>query len=127
MAIISVSLDEEIIEEAARIQKRMGFSGRSELIRSALRAFITQAERSEKMRGEIDAVLTVIHTEHGGTEVSSIAHSYERIIRTHLHNHLKDGKCLEIFILKGDARAARGLYEALTASRKVELCELAPF
>ena len=49
MAIISVSLKDDFLEEVNVIQKELGFSGRSELIRAGLRMIIADNKDKKKL------------------------------------------------------------------------------
>jgi CopG family transcriptional regulator, nickel-responsive regulator len=42
LAIVSISLNEDIIAEMDKIQKSLGFSGRSELIRASIRSLFAE-------------------------------------------------------------------------------------
>ncbi len=122
--IISISVNEDIRRELDDLQKSMGFSGRSEAIRAAVRVMAAEQKDRAKLKGECDAVLLVIHKDEGGDEVSEIRHEFSGIIKTQVHNHLKNHKCLEIFVLGGDASKVRKMTELLQSAKSVELAKL---
>jgi CopG family nickel-responsive transcriptional regulator len=103
MSIISVSLNEEIIEEMNRLQKELGLSGKSELVRAGIRMLSTDIIGKEKMKGIVSCILTVTHEEKDEETVTTIKHKFENIVRTHVHCKLKGEKCLELFLIEGDA------------------------
>ncbi|MEM4253052.1 MAG: ribbon-helix-helix domain-containing protein, partial [Candidatus Nitrosotenuis sp.] len=45
MAIVSISLNEEILAEIDKLQKGLGFSGRSEVIRAGIRTFVSEEKQ----------------------------------------------------------------------------------
>ena len=45
MPIVSISLNDEILSELDRIQKTMGFSGRSEIIRAGIRNLVAEEKQ----------------------------------------------------------------------------------
>jgi CopG family nickel-responsive transcriptional regulator len=45
-------------------------------------------------------VLLLIHAQHVEDAVTAIKHEFEDIIHTQIHNHLREDKCLEVFILE---------------------------
>lgn len=122
--IISISLSDDVLALLGKLQADLGFSGRSETIRAALRLLAAEQKSRKRLKGVCDAVLLVIHKEDRSEEVSEIRHKYSSIIKTHIHNHLESHKCLEIFVLKGEAPKVAKMTEDLQASRSVELAKL---
>ena len=45
MPIVSISLNDEILAELDKLQKSMGFSGRSEAIRAGIRSFVSDEKQ----------------------------------------------------------------------------------
>lgn len=103
LSIVSVSLGEDVIQEMARLQKDLGLSGRSELVRAAVRMLSTDMLDKERMRGTVSCVLTVTHDERDEGSVTKIKHRFEDVIKTHLHCKLRGDVCLEIFVAEGPA------------------------
>ena len=122
--IISISMNDKILKDVDRLQKEMGFSGRSETIRAGLRMLISDKKEKSKLRGTVDAVLLVIHEDRISGEVSALRHKYEDLVKTQVHNHLESHKCLEIFILKGDAGSIKKLAEDFQTNRKIDFAKL---
>jgi len=122
--IISVSLSESLLEEVSRIQREMGFSGRSEVIRAGLRRLIAERRELERLSGRINSILLVVHEREDEDVVNRIKHEFDDIINTQLHSHLKREKCLEIFILDGDAERIREIVECFETCGKMEYVKL---
>ena len=122
--IISVSLSENLLEEVSRIQREMGFSGRSEVIRAGLRRLIAERRELERLSGRINSILLVVHEREDEDIVNRIKHEFDDIINTQLHSHLKRNKCLEIFILDGDAERIREIVECFETCGKMEYVNL---
>ena len=125
--IISMSLNETLLKEIDSITKSMGFSGRSEAIRAGMRSLVLEHKQQVKLHGVIDASLLLVHNEQYSGEVSLIRHNYLDIIKTQIHNHLENHKCLEIFVLKGDAKKIVGLLNEFETTKKIEFVKLIPF
>ena len=103
MTIISVSLNEQNVQDLDLIQKELGFSGRSEAVRTALRMLVAERNERKKMVGHVDGVLVVV-TEKGSSEnIDEIYHSHQDIIRTHIHNHIGENRCMNLLIISGEA------------------------
>ncbi len=124
MSIISISLNEKILKEMDRLKEDLGFSGRSEVIRAACRALLSENREREALSGSLNSMIVVVHDQKAEGAVTEIKHDFEDIISTQIHNNLKGGKCLEVFILEGKAERIRQLAKLLQASRKVDYAKL---
>jgi CopG family transcriptional regulator, nickel-responsive regulator len=103
MPIISISLNPEILSELDRLQKIMGFSGRSEAIRAGIRTFVSEEKQKLELTGNIHAILLVVHNDEFDHIVSGIKHNFEDLITTHLHSKIEGEKCMELFVINGDS------------------------
>ena len=124
MPIISVSIDAETLAELSAIEKSLGFSGRSEAIRAGVRSLIAENNSAEKLSGKVKAVLLLVHDEKSESSATELKHSFEDVIGTQIHSHLKGDKCLEVFILDGEAGRIRELYKKAQATKKIEYAKL---
>ena len=102
MPIVSISLNEEILTELDRLQKSMGFSGRSEAIRAGIRSFVSEEKQKSDLSGNIHAILLVVHNDNFDHIVSGITHNFEDLITTHLHSKIEKENCMELFVIDGD-------------------------
>src|SRR5574338_1329843 len=103
MPIVSISLNDEILSEIDKLQKSMGFSGRSEIISAGIRNLIEEEKQRSNLSGLIHAILMIIHDEESEQIVTGIKHNHEELIGTHLHSKIEGNKCMELFLLHGDA------------------------
>ncbi|MBI2183810.1 MAG: CopG family ribbon-helix-helix protein [Thaumarchaeota archaeon] len=124
MPIVSISLNEEILGEIDNARRTLGFSGRSELIRSAVRSFLTESKNIANASGRLNAILLATHDQKAEDIVTKIKHSFDDTIVTHMHSKLENGKCLETFTLLGDAERIDMMFRALQVSRKVDYVKL---
>lgn len=113
-----------MLEEIDRIQKELGFSGRSEVIRAGARMLIADAKEKEKLLGSITSILLLIHNQEVEDAVTRIKHDFEDITSTQVHSHLGGGKCLEIFVLDGDAERIKTFVELFQVSGKMDYVKL---
>ena len=63
MTIVSISLNEEILGKINKLQKILGFSGRSEIVRAGIRNLLAEEKERQDLTGLLQAVLLVIHDE----------------------------------------------------------------
>ena len=124
MTIISISLNENILKDIEKIQNDYGYSGRSEVIRAGVRLLISESKDTEKLYGEINSILIVIHNHDSESVVSEIKHDFKDITKTQLHSHFEKEKCLEIFVLQGKAERIREMYRLLNTNKKMDIVKL---
>ena len=56
--------------------------------------------------------------------VASGDHEFEDIINTQIHSHMKEGKCLETFLIQGKADRVKYLLNLFQTSDKMEYVKL---
>jgi CopG family nickel-responsive transcriptional regulator len=124
VTIVSVSLSEELLDDLNKLQKRLGFTGRSEIIRASVRTMISEEKKKEDLIGDIHALFLVTHDEKSDDEINEMRHTYDKLITTHLHNKIDRDRCLEIFVLKGNANQIRGMNKMFQSNRKMDNVKL---
>jgi len=127
MAIISISLNDKLLAEIDDLIEDMGFSGRSDVIRSAARALIDENKSKKSIEGPVNALLFLIHSQKVEGEVTNIKHAFEDIINTQIHSHLKEENCLEIFILEGEGSRIKDFTRRFRNSGKMDHLKLIVF
>jgi len=120
MTIVTISLNNEILSEMERLQKAMGFSARSEIIRAGIRGLISEEKQRMSLSGLIHAILMVIHDKASEEIVTAIKHNHEDLIGMHLHNKIQENKCMELFLLHGDAEKIGIMTKDFKINRKME-------
>jgi CopG family nickel-responsive transcriptional regulator len=124
MTIISASLNENILRDIEKIQNDYGYSGRSEVIRAGVRLLILESKDTEKLFGEINSILIVIHHHDSENSVSDIKHDFKDITKTQIHSHFEKEKCLEIFVLQGKADRIKEMYRLFNTNKKMDIVKL---
>ena len=124
MPIVSISLNDEILSEIDKLQKSMGFSGRSEIIRAGIRNLIAEEKQRSNLSGLIHAILMVIHNEESEQVVTGIKHNHEELIGTHLHSKIEGNKCMELFLLHGESDKVDGMTKDFKTNRKMDHVKL---
>src|SRR5438093_10530380 len=120
MPIVSISLNEDILSEIDRMQKTMGFSGRSEIIRAGIRNLISEEKQRGSLSGFIHAILMIIHDEDSEQIVTGIKHNYEDLIGTHLHSKVDGNRCTELSLLNANAAKISTMPKDFRTTRKME-------
>ena len=124
MTIVSISLNGEILGEVDKLQSALGFSGRSEIIRAGIRNLLAEERERQDLTGLLHALLLVIHDEKSDDQVTEIRHEYDELINTHLHSKIDRDRCLEIFLIKGDANEIREMTKKFQANKKMDHVKL---
>jgi CopG family transcriptional regulator, nickel-responsive regulator len=124
LPIVSVSLNSSILAEMDKIQKSLGFSGRSELIRAGIRSLLSEERKRNNITGLIHALFLAIHDEKSDEQVTEMRHTFDKLVVTHLHSKIERDKCLEIFFLKGDARNIAKMTKKFQGSKNMDKVEL---
>ena len=124
MPIVSISLNQEILSELDKLQKTMGFSGRSEAIRAGIRTFVSEEKQKLKLLGNIHAILLVVHNDEFDHVVSGIKHNFEDLITTHLHSKIEGEKCMELFVIDGDAERVSTVTRDFQVNKNMDTVKL---
>ena len=124
MPIVSISLNDEILGELDRLQKSMGFSGRSEAIRAGIRSFVSEEKQKSDLSGNIHAILLVVHNDEYDHIVSGITHNFEDLITTHLHSKIEKEKCMELFVIDGDAEKVSTMTRDFQVNKSMDTVKL---
>jgi CopG family transcriptional regulator, nickel-responsive regulator len=124
MPIVSISLNQEILSELDKLQKTMGFSGRSEAIRAGIRTFVSEEKQKLELSGNIHAILLVVHNDEFDHVVSGIKHNFEDLITTHLHSKIEGEKCMELFVIDGDAERVSTITKDFQVNKNMDTVKL---
>ncbi|MBT3862070.1 MAG: CopG family ribbon-helix-helix protein [Nitrosopumilus sp.] len=124
MPIVSISLNGEILSELDKLQSTMGFSGRSETIRAGIRSFVSEEKQKSDLSGNIHAILLVVHNDEFDHIVSGITHNFEDLITTHLHSKIDKEKCMELFVIDGDAEKVTTMTKDFQINKNMDTVKL---
>ena len=120
MSIVSISIPKSLLEKVDSYIREQGFANRSEIIRQALRAYISEGKRLGELQGKITATVTIIYQRGARSgQISDFQHGYSNIVLTFLHTHIEEGYCMEIIVAKGDAKVMKAFIAALKANKQI--------
>ncbi|MCQ5376995.1 MAG: nickel-responsive transcriptional regulator NikR [Candidatus Methanomethylicia archaeon] len=121
MVVVSLSIPDELLSELDSVLGEEWYASRSEVIRQAVRKYISEYRQLEAMEGEVVATITVLYEKvTKDIELTHIQHEYQDIITTYLHSHLTEKSCLEVMVVKGPSERLRRLIDGLKSNRRVE-------
>ncbi len=122
---VSLSLEQSLLENLARLVRENGYENRSEFIRDLIRERLVREQW--KKGEEVIGTLTLIYNHHqrGLTEklVELQHHCVERVLAS-THVHLSHEICAEMIMLRGAGDAIIQLADAIRRQRGVLHAEL---
>ena len=124
MTIVSLSLPDELIRSIEEIQQSEGFTGRSELIRAALRLMLADEREKDSLKGQVNAILVITHDEFNEEPVTRLKHEFEAIVKTHIHNKLSHSNCVELFLVEGEGKKVSSMTKAFQKEDKLRSVKL---
>ena len=120
MGIVSVSLNDDNMQALAKIQKTYGLSGRSEAIRASLNAAMSDIKEEESFEGLVEGVLIIDRGNHDDPWMIRLQAKHETSIKTQMHTHLRNHKCLEVMIVSCEAPELREMLNDVRAEGKAD-------
>jgi len=124
MTIVSLSFPEHMIKEMDEVQESLGFTGRSELVRSGIRLLLQDVKDKNALSGQVTAVIVVTHTEENEQPVTRIKHQYDDNIKTHIHNKVSRNNCVELFLLEGQGNKVASMANDFQKEDKIRTVKL---
>ncbi len=120
MPIISLSIPETMLREMDDLEESYGFTGRSELVRAAVRLMVDEDRERSSLSGEISGLVVVTHDTDEEEPVTKLKHEYDSIIKTHIHSKLTPSTCIELFLVHGDAKRVGAMSKAFRAQDEMK-------
>lgn len=124
---ITISIDDDLMEEIDNIIKQKNYQNRSEAIRDLTRTGIQNS--SLVVEGNPPCVAALVYVyDHESRELSKrltrTFHEQHDLTLASLHVHLDHGSCMEVSMLKGDAERVGQLAEQVITERGVRYGKL---
>jgi CopG family transcriptional regulator, nickel-responsive regulator len=120
MSIVSLSIPKTLLEKVDRYIKEQGFANRSEIIRQALRAYMSESRRLSELQGRITAIITIVYQRDAKrSQITDVQHNFGPAVVTFLHTHIQEGYCVEIIVARADAQVINALVQALKANEQI--------
>jgi CopG family nickel-responsive transcriptional regulator len=119
---ITITIDDELMDDVDQLIARRGYQNRSEAIRDLTRAGIAQDRQRSNRRGDCVAAVVYVY-EHAARELSKRLvkemHGHHELTLATLHVHLDEENCLEVNVLKGAVERVEHLADHVIAERGV--------
>jgi len=119
---VTVTLDDDLMDELDRLIATRGYQNRSEAIRDLARAGLKQAAQEAGSDEHCVGILSYVY-DHAARDLArrltSTFHSHHDLTIASLHVHLDPENCLEVGILKGPMADVQHFAEHVIAERAV--------
>ncbi|MBC7107208.1 MAG: ribbon-helix-helix protein, CopG family [Methanomassiliicoccales archaeon] len=118
MVVISVSISAKELREFDEVAKKLGFTSRSDAVRSALHKFVSLSKLVEGSEGEGFYLVSLAYEKKKKHQVADIMHKHSEMIKSSLHSHFND-RCVEQIIAIGEYSKLRSFTEELSSLKDV--------
>ena len=120
---ITITLDDDLMEELDTMIAEHGYQNRSEAIRDFARAGMQQAAHAKGKSGECVAALVYVY-DHAARDLSRRLvenyHGHHDLSLATLHVHLDDDNCMEVTALRGSGTEVQHFADHIIAERGVK-------
>lgn len=119
---VSISLDDDLLEQFDGYLKRKGYANRSEAIRDLLREKLEQDQQDQGGTSQAVGCLSYVYNHHQrelARRLTEAQHANHAYVLSTLHVHLDHENCLEVVVVSGDTPGLRGFAEATIAETGV--------
>ena len=120
MTVVSISLNDDNLAALDQIQKAYGLCGRSEAVRASINAALADIREVEGLEGNVEGVLIIVRGNHDDPWMIRLQAKYESHIKTQLHSHLQNHKCLEVMVMSCDAADLRDMIRDIQSGGKAD-------
>ncbi len=117
MARMGISLPRDLLKPFDELLREKGYKSRSEAIRDLIRAALVEREWKNS-DSEVAGTLTLVYDHHNHdlpNRLMDIQHDHHEVVVTTQHVHLDHHNCLEVLVLRGQARIIGSLADKLMA------------
>lgn len=120
---ITITLDDDLMEELDAVIAEHGYQNRSEAIRDFARAGMQQAAQEKGKTGECVAALVYVY-DHAQRDLSrrlvDTYHHHHDLSLATLHVHLDGDNCMEVTALRGSGSEVQHFADHIIAERGVK-------
>lgn len=124
MKIISLQINDDLLERFERVRFQSGFNSKSEALRDAIVKFIEKKEKFENMEGYKIMTINLVYPFKDviADEVSEIYNRYHLIIKAITDWRIAEKK-IELILVVGDFLSIKDLYNSIAKIKDV-ICSI---
>lgn len=122
MAVISISLPDDLVDQVDRAIGAGQYQGRSQYARAAIRHYLQDRQQPEGQH--VHGSVTIVYAHGKEARISDVRHAFHDIVLSMMHTHCEPELCMDVMIVAGPGPRIRDLTETLERMRDVERCRL---
>ncbi|MGO3056214.1 nickel-responsive transcriptional regulator NikR [Halomonas sp. AOP43-A1-21] len=119
---VTITLDEELLDEVDALMRARGYQNRSEAIRDLTRSGLKQIKEEAVPEALCMGALVYVY-DHAARDLSKRltrhSHDHHSLTLSTLHVHIDHDSCLEVALLKGQGHELKQFADEVTSSRSV--------
>ena len=122
-SIISMSINEDLLQKIDNLVHDRSYSSRSEAIRDAIRSYLSDHELDALGSANITATITAISGQEShivDERLTRLRHNFDEIVTGNFHIHLAEPFCVEIFITEGPTDKVLSFVAKIKATRGIQ-------
>lgn len=119
---ISLSLTPDLLNRLDKFVESIGYSSRSEAVRSAVRETLSKIALEKLERGCVASTVTVISERERhdlNSQLMDLRHEYDDSIFGNMHLHVGKAYCVEIFMVQNEANVVLEFVSRVKALRGI--------
>ncbi|MBI4361452.1 hypothetical protein HY572_06825 [Candidatus Micrarchaeota archaeon] len=117
--VLSISLPAGQLTALSAMQKKLGFSNRSKLLRAGLEALLNEYKLVDELDGFHKVVFVVSHDKHHEHDVDHVLHDFEDEVSTSVHQQSQNA-CIQVLMAEGNASRLKALYHEVKKAKGVK-------
>jgi CopG family transcriptional regulator, nickel-responsive regulator len=121
LARTGIAIDADLLARFDRFIARQGYANRSEAFRDLIRDRLVSAA-IEAPEAQVVGTITLIYDHHSRLlpdKLTSLQHDHHDVIIASTHAHLDHNTCLEVLVVKGQAKQVQKLADRLIGTKGV--------
>ena len=118
----TVSVPAALLRQFDGMVNQKGYENRSQAIADQMRDALVEHQQ-EYGSGEIAGTITLLydhHKQHVQATLTDIQHDHHEVIVSTLHVHLDHHNCLEVLVVRGQAKTVKKIADELIAAKGVK-------
>ncbi len=123
MAVVSISLPDDLVADMDAAIALGEYQGRSEYLRAAVRAFLLHRPPGENRH--IHGSITVTYAHGREAKISEVRHAFHDVVLSMMHTHCEAELCMDVLLVGGAAGRVQQLADTLQRMRDVSRSHLA--
>ncbi|MGO1164241.1 nickel-responsive transcriptional regulator NikR [Brucella thiophenivorans] len=119
---ITITVDDDLMTELDALIAVKGYANRSEAVRDLVRASIKDTAIASDAMSECVGVLSYVYQHEArdlAKKLTTSHHEHHHMSLASLHVHLNEDLCLEVSLLRGEAKAVKEFANSIISQRAV--------